>query len=213
MRSLPALLACSLLAACAGKAEEVCTTAEPIHANWRTVATDADRDRLRRWRDAWIEALAKVRGAGKGAEIAAGGALFEPDLALTGAMPPAGDYRCRTFKLGARAGSAAAEFTAYPWSQCRIEAEGEVLSFRKSDGPQRPIGRIYRDGNARAIFLGTLMLGDETVQIQYGRDDARDMVGVVERIGDRRWRVALPYPAYESILDVVELVPARLGSD
>ncbi|UIJ46791.1 DUF4893 domain-containing protein [Sphingomonas cannabina] len=208
MRSLPALLACSLLAACAGKAEKVCTTAEPVHANWRAVATDPDRDRLRRWRDAWIEALDKARGAGKGAEITAGGALFEPDLALTGAMPPAGDYRCRTFKLGAKEGSAAAEFTAYPWSRCRIEADGDVLGFRKDDGPQRPIGRIYRESNARAIFLGTLTFGDEMVPVQYGRDDARDMAGVVERVGERRWRIALPYPAYESLLDVIELAPA-----
>ena len=31
---------------------------------------------------------------------------------------------------------------------------------------------------------------------------------VVERIGDNRWRLVLPAPAYESLLDVIELVPA-----
>ncbi|WP_152998778.1 DUF4893 domain-containing protein, partial [Sphingopyxis sp. H115] len=30
----------------------------------------------------------------------------------------------------------------------------------------------------------------------------------VERIGDNRWRLVLPAPAYESLLDVIELVPA-----
>ena len=34
------------------------------------------------------------------------------------------------------------------------------------------------------------------------------MAGLVERIGDNRWRLVLPAPAYESLLDVIELVPA-----
>ena len=35
------------------------------------------------------------------------------------------------------------------------------------------------------------------------------MAGFVERVGPRRWRIAFPYPAFESNLDVLELVPAR----
>ena len=45
--------------------------------------------------------------------------------------------------------------------------------------------------------------------MQYGRDPDRDLAGWVERIGDNRWRLILPYPIYESTLDVLELVPAR----
>jgi hypothetical protein len=52
-----------------------------------------------------------------------------------------------------------------------------------------------------------MMFGDETAPIAYGRDNARDMAGFVERVGDKRWRLVLPYPTFESILDVVELVP------
>ncbi len=37
----------------------------------------------------------------------------------------------------------------------------------------------------------------------------RDMAGVLERIGERRWRLVLPYPRFESLLDVVELVPTE----
>ncbi|MDB5668625.1 MAG: hypothetical protein JWL74_1575, partial [Alphaproteobacteria bacterium] len=37
----------------------------------------------------------------------------------------------------------------------------------------------------------------------------RDMAGIVERIGDRRWRIVLPRPSFESIVDVLELVPVR----
>jgi hypothetical protein len=58
------------------------------------------------------------------------------------------------------------------------------------------------------VFLGTLVLGDESLPVSYGSDRMRDMAGLVERIGDNRWRLVLPAPAYESLLDVIELVPA-----
>ena len=57
------------------------------------------------------------------------------------------------------------------------------------------------------MFLGTLALGDERSPIAYRRDPQRDLAGLVERIGERRWRIAFPYPAFESMLDVVEVVP------
>jgi hypothetical protein len=34
------------------------------------------------------------------------------------------------------------------------------------------------------------------------------MAGYLQRIGDRRWRLALPQPHFESLFDVIELVPA-----
>ena len=65
------------------------------------------------------------------------------------------------------------------------------------------------DSPIRQAFLGKLVLGDETRAMQYGADAERDLAGWVERIGPNRWRLILPYPHYESLLDVVELVPAR----
>ena len=52
-----------------------------------------------------------------------------------------------------------------------------------------------------------MVLGDETIAYKYGRDPERDLAGWIERIGERRWRMILPYPHYESTLDVIELVP------
>jgi hypothetical protein len=60
----------------------------------------------------------------------------------------------------------------------------------------------------RGVFLGTMMIGDETTALDYGRDADRDMAGLIERVGDSRWRIVLPYPRFESMLDVVEIVPA-----
>lgn len=179
---------------------------DDISADWHRVATASDRVRLRDTRQAWLEALAKVRVAGHGKAIAAQGALFDPDHALAGAKPPAGDYRCRVFKLGAQ-GPRNRDFAAQPAFRCRIDPEGEMLSFYKIGGAQRPVGLVFDDGQYRQIFLGTMSFGDEGLPLDYGRDANRDMAGIVERIGPRRWRLVLPYPHFESLLDVVELVP------
>ena len=179
---------------------------DDIPTDWHGVATTGDRARLRNTRQAWLEALAKARAAGEGKAIAAQGVLFDPDVALVGAKPPAGDYGCRVFKLGAqRPGNR--DFAAFPAFRCRIDPEGEMLSFYKIGAGQRPVGLVFDDGSYRQIFLGTLSFGGESLPIDYGRDANRDMAGVVERIGPRRWRLVLPYPHFESLLDVVEFVP------
>lgn len=197
------LLAGAILAGTGGAAR----ADDPIQADWRKVATANDRARLRSWRDAWMSALAEARAAGDAAAISRQGALFEVDRALAQPRPPAGDYRCRVFKLGGKR-PAAPDFTAYPAFACRIDDEGEVASFHKASGSQRPVGLMFDDRSGRGVFLGTMMLGDETRPIDYGRDAARDMAGYVERVGEKRWRIVLPWPKFESTLDVIELVPA-----
>jgi uncharacterized protein DUF4893 len=178
----------------------------PANANWRGIATEDDRERLGRWRTAWIEALRQVRAGDDAAEIARGGALFEPDTALAGPAPPPGDYDCRTIKLGTPEGDTL-DYVAYPAFRCRIRNDGRRLLFTKLTGSQRPVGAILPDNGRRMVFLGTLMLGDEIRALRYGRDRERNLIGVVERVGPRRWRIAFPYPHHESLLDVIELVP------
>ena len=201
-----ALLALSLLAGCAVYREATSAVKVPFSENWRTVATDADRNRLRGWREAWDEALVPARAADAGA-IAAEGALFDPDRAQADPTLPPGTYRCRTFKLGAKS-EGMRDFTAYPGFECRVTREGELVSLAKVTGSQRPTGLLFEDSETRDVFLGTLVLGDETAPLRYGLDAKRDMVGYVERVGERRWRWVFPYPRFESILDVIELVPA-----
>lgn len=174
--------------------------------DWRSVATQADRDRLREWRTAFVKGLDQARAGGHQADIAREGRLLEPDAGVATARPPAGDYRCRIIKLGSK-GDAGLAYVAYPPFGCRIEDEGGIASFRKLTGSQRPVGVIL--GNAqRLVFLGTLALGDEQRALDYGRDPDRDMIGAIEGLGDGRWRMILPYPHYESVMDVIELVPA-----
>ncbi|MBB5684414.1 DUF4893 domain-containing protein [Sphingobium boeckii] len=180
----------------------------PKSANWRLVATDSDRKRIRNWRTAFTTALDQARAAGHDRDILREGVLLDPDAAMAGAEIPAGDYRCRVIKLGAQA-AGMGDYTAYPAFSCKISDEGAVFSFTKLSGSQRPVGLIFDNDGYRKIFLGTMMLGDERRALDYGRDADRDMAGAIEKVGVRRWRLILPYPRFESMMDVIELVPAR----
>lgn len=202
MRSLIPVVALTL-SACAGGGGDMSPPAPAAAPDWRTIVTPYDRQRLRDWRKAWMAALPQARAA-DAAGVAAEGALLTPDLSLPGATPPPGAYKCRVIKLGAKSTGMRA-FTAYPAFDCRV-GDG---TLEKLTGSQRPVGRILPDPGGRAVFLGTLVLGDERGAMRYGIDQGRDMAGWVERIGPDRWRVVLPYPRFESLLDVVELVPAR----
>ena len=174
--------------------------------DWRAVATNSDRARLRDWRSAFVAALRAARASGHSAEIAREGALLEPDAALGGGPIPNGAYRCRVIKLGGKS-PGLLDYVAYPYFACRIRQEAAVQGFAKLNGSQRQIGLIFAGDPLRQIFLGTLVLGDEQRAFQYGRDTERDVAGFVERIGPNRWRLIMPKPHFESVIDVMELVP------
>lgn len=187
--------------------QPVALEAPPEPGSWRATATEQDRLRIRNWYGAWEAAVADVRTKGFGAQLDGEGPLLSPLAGLPNPHLPPGDYRCRTIKLGSQAGTVG--YTAYGWFSCRVSAEQGIVSLVKTSGSQRPIGLIFPDDMRRQIFLGTLLLGDEAIPLDYGSDRMRDMAGLIERIGEARWRLVLPRPAYESLLDVIELVPAN----
>lgn len=176
--------------------------------DWRRVATEDDRSRLREWRPTFVAALAAARAAGHGREIASEGVLLDPDAALGGDPIASGLYRCRVIKLGAQ-GQGKLDYVAYQGFSCRISADRDLLRLDKLNGSQRYIGLVFPNDALRQLFLGSLVLGDEARALQYGQDAKRDVAGFVERIGPRRWRLVMPRPHFESQLDVMELVPAN----
>jgi hypothetical protein len=202
-------LSAALLLSLAATAPAQQADCPPVAAgsDWREVVTGDDRDRLREWRTAFTRALEQAR-ATNAADVEREGVLLQPDAALGGEPIPNGDYRCRVIKLGA-ASEGMLNYTSYPAFRCRVSQQGQLQHFDKLSGSQRPHGTIFPADQLRQVFLGTMVLGDERRAYQYGRDDDRDMAAWIERIGDRRWRMVLPYPRYESTLDVVELVPEQ----
>ena len=135
----------------------------------------------------------------------------EPDAATGPSAIPNGLYRCRIIKIGAKAEGNLA-YVAYPAFYCRVKAERDLQRFNKFGGSQRTVGLIFPGDAVRQVFLGTLVLGDETRALQYGQDEMRDVAGYVERIGPNRWRLIMPRPHFESQFDVMELVPSAAGA-
>ena len=200
-----AVAALLMLAGCGSKSLEP-KPPKPRPNDWHLIATQSDRERLARWRNAWMAGLDKAIAAGNAPQIAAQGALLKPDFALDAPLLPAGDYACRVVKMGAQTGGML-DYVAYPAFTCRVTAAEGWLHFAKIDGSQRPVGDIYPDEGSRMIFLGAMTLSDEVRSQPYGRDAERDMAGIVERVGPHRWRIAFPYPRWESTIDVLELTP------
>ena len=177
----------SLSPACTTSREVVAPpTAERPNDGWRALATEDDRappaplarrlDRGARRRPAPPACRRRSRAKAP---------CSSPTRRWPTPAPPPGDYRCRTIKLGAQ--------SARPARLCRLSAasaagsrtRGDRLHFTKLTGSQRPIGILFPDNRRRMIFLGTLQLGDEARAYRYGRDRERDMIGLVERVGDR----------------------------
>lgn len=192
---LAAVLALSIVAA---------GSAHAASGDWRADAKPEDVRRLERLDRAWSEALAQARAAGYGRQVKALGAVTDPRVSLSRPQPTPGNYRCRTIKLGSQNGGSG--LVAYGWFRCRVAlTPGGDLVLEKVTGSQRQAGHLYPDAARRLVFLGAVAWGSGEGRAQYGRDRERDQVGVFERIGTGRYRLALPWPRQESKLDLLEL--------
>ncbi|RZJ88288.1 MAG: DUF4893 domain-containing protein, partial [Brevundimonas sp.] len=159
---------------------------------------------------AWRLARAQAEDAGFAAQVEALGPLVDPNAALPGRLqPPPGAYRCRTIKLGTMSDRGAGPaYVEYPWFRCTVElSPGGDLVLTKTTGSQRTRGLLYPHNDRQLVFIGAQAWGaDETSYPAYGAQAERDQIGVLERIGDRRWRLALPWPKQEAKLELLELV-------
>jgi hypothetical protein len=182
----------------------VAAAAQPT-LGWRDAVEPEDHDRLDRLDAAWAEGLAMARRAGFGRAIADLGALLDPAAALPRPDPPPGPYRCRVVRLGV--GTGARAFAAYPAYFCHVAVDGTELAFTKQGGSELPAGYIWKEGETRSVFLGTMMFAGEAAPPAYGEVAERNLVGVVERIGPLRYRLVLPWTRAGARIDVIELVP------
>jgi hypothetical protein len=177
--------------------------------DWRGPVTAADRDRYQRLGAAWDLALQQARSQPGSGNLRGLGELIDPEAARPGVAPPAGNYRCRTVKLGSQGGEDGLGYVVYGWFACRIEQTPAGLKFVKLTGSQRPSGLLFPENDRRMVLLGSMAVAQEPPADAYGRNPERDLVAALERIGEARWRLVLPWPQYESNLDLIELVPAN----
>ncbi|MFC7535805.1 DUF4893 domain-containing protein [Sphingomonas sp. GCM10030256] len=174
---------------------------------WLSLATPDDADRIRRLEAAWAAALAEARKGGFARDLRTEGDLLQPQAALPRPAPTPGSYNCRLVRLG-RYTNQTRPFEKFKPFFCYVEVEGDLLTIVKQTGSERPAGRLWEDDNqSRLVFLGSVALGNEDQPLAYGEKPARDMAGVLERVGPFRWRLVIPWPRAKSKLDVFELTP------
>ncbi|WP_269515026.1 DUF4893 domain-containing protein [Brevundimonas subvibrioides] len=176
--------------------------------DWRGIVRSADRDRYARRDAAWQLALEQARRQTGSGDLRSLGDLIDPGAARRGVTPPVGAYRCRTVKLGSQGGEQGLGYVVYDWFACRIEATPRGLKFSKTTGSQRPSGLLFPEDDRQMVMLGSLALAAEPPANSYGQRPDRDLIAVLERIGEARWRLVIPWPQSESNLDLIELVPA-----
>jgi Domain of unknown function (DUF4893) len=205
-------IACALLAGgCAQRLKPVpapsaTVTIDPIPADsWLSVATAADQDRLRGLDAIWASTLTDAR-ARFARPVAQEGPLLDPAGALTRVAPPPGTYDCRIVTIG-RGDARGRALQSFKPQICFVVAEEKLLVLMKATGSNLFGGRLWDDGDKRMIFLGAAVAREGQAAPAYGLDARRDRAGVLERVGDFRWRLVTPSSGRTPVLEIMELTP------
>lgn len=183
----------------------------PAAPKWRGTVSSEDDARIDRLDENWsamLHAMSRRDRALADRE----GDLLDPGAARTHPQPSPGSYICHLVKVG-DAGKGEAQVKSFPDFVCYIRAESDNrLSFTKQTGTELPGGWLYEDNDKRLVMVGALQRAPGDNSLAYADDPARDLVGVVERIGPFRWRLVLPWRGDKPGLDVYELKPAPVDA-
>ncbi len=177
--------------------------------NWCEVPdiglNENDRSRLENLPTSRTRGLAAALRSESQADREVAADLFDPGVPPPDADLIAGDYRCRTIKMGGNFNA----LVIYQWFECRITANDDgSFDVRKLTGSQNFSGTLYKAGFSYA-FKGASYYGYEDGTIQYGDKEERDLVGCFDAVtkGNRHFILELPFPVLESFHDVIEFQP------
>ena len=177
----------------------------PLAPDASGVLRPEDRAKVERLRETVAAALLEAVEAGRvepGA-VAASRAALTPPVQPFPATGIAGAYRCRTIKHGGPVG-----VIAYRDWSCTIRVEGDALVLAKPEGSQRMLGRLLiapslgADGRTALLYAGSEYLSDEQPAPYPG---GRPEVGLFEHTGGGSYRLMIPEPGVEGLLDVIAL--------
>jgi hypothetical protein len=198
----PALAACQSVPPRAPGAPRPSVVVE-VPEPWRSVASPRDAAAVDSLAARWTEALAAARSAGLSRRLAAEHSLLDPATRLARAAPAPGSYRCRSIRVGSP------RWTVSPPGFCYVGVDGGQLSLATELRGLRLGGYLWElKGNDRLVFLGAAVAPGSRTAAAYGDNPERDTGGLVERLGDFRYRLVLPEPAPGRGIIVVELAAA-----
>jgi hypothetical protein len=170
---------------------------------WRRIASERDAFALEGLPERWRHMLAAGRAANQSRRIASEGDLLDPEARLARAAPAPGSYRCRYLRPGGRKWVSSAQ------GFCYVGVEEGQLTLASELRGLRFGGYLWEmKGGERLVFLGGAVPAGARTPLAYGEGPSSDVAGVVERIGEFRYRLTLPELPPAAGLTVVELVAA-----
>lgn len=170
---------------------------------WRSVASERDAAALDGLPGRWRQALAAGRAANLSRRIAGEGELLDPEARLARAAPSPGSYRCRYVRPGGR------RWVSSVQGFCYVGVEDGQLTLATELRGLRFGGYLWEvKGGERLVFLGAAVPAGARTPLAYGENPSLDSAGLVERIGEFRYRLTMPEPSPGAGLTIVELVAA-----
>ena len=162
--------------------------------------TEVDHARLAALEASRDKGMAAARGDGGADAADTLDALFGQGLTPIAELP-AGDYQCRTIKLGGPFGA----FTAYGFFACTVGEGPDGPVLEKRTGSQRFFGQLI-ESSGGLVFRGADHYSDEMPKA-YDEDSERNAVGCVSRAAPEAevYVLEFPQPFLESDHDVIEL--------
>ncbi len=194
--TVPVLAGCAARDRPAAVAGAAVVETTPPPSGWRAIIRPDDAMRIDTLPARWTAARAGVGRRGTTA-LRGEGDLLRADAGLAHPALPPGSYRCRSVTLARGTVQSGKPFFCYVGGET-----GERVSFTKQTGTALPGGWLYPE-QQRYVFLGARQRRAGDASLGYGVDPARDLIGVVERIGAFRWRLVLP----GATMEVYELTP------
>lgn len=178
-------------------------SATAAYAGWQDQASQFDQQRLSKLDEARAKGLAE---AAKGGDMAAIHEALDPAPVPVPPGALAGEWRCRTIKLGGMAPS-----VVYRWFKCRITDNEKGLFLEKLTGTQRMNGVLYDDSKG-FVYLGATSAMHEPPHAYPGNGASAgakvtpdDQIGLFTASSAKEARVEFPYPVQESTFDILEL--------
>lgn len=177
-----------------------------LPAGAQTQLRPEDASRLDRFERIAGEALLEAFAGGAPEDVAALSTALSgtPQVAIDETL--AGDWRCRTLKLGGPQ-----PLTVYTDFACRMTLRLDGVLFEKIGGSQRTSGVIaYRDGRAAYIGVGHIAGQTPTAYADLPEDFSSGPqiwtdVAIFERAAPDRARLMFPAPADDSDFEILEL--------